>query len=57
MAINHMRNMHYAYTYLPDAIDANFALAQCARRFAVACGLKGLYSFVHVFLYRRATLS
>ena len=47
----------YAYTYTPDATDANFALVQCARRFTAACGLKSLLSFKDVFLYRRATLS
>ena len=46
-----MYTRSYAYTYTPDAVDANFALAQCARRFAAACGLKSLHSFIHVFLY------
>ena len=58
MAINHLRNVHAIICiYTPDATDANLALAQCARRFAAASGLKSLHSFRYIFLYRRATLS
>ena len=47
----------HMHTHTPDATDANFALGQCARRFAAACGLKSLHFFKYIFLYRRATLS
>ena len=55
--IHRLSMRSYAYTYTPDAADVNFALAQCARRFAAACGLKSLHSLIHVFLYRRPTVS
>ena len=51
------RDNIYIYLYSSAAANADFALAQCARRFTAECGLKSLHSFIYVLLNRRATVS
>ena len=49
-----MYTRSYAYTYTPDAADANFALAQCARRSAAAYGLQRLHFLTYIARRRYA---
>ena len=58
---NMRRNVHVTmYIYTSAAADVDFALVQYAHCFVAECRLEGLSFFhtsLHVFLFRRATVS